>query len=74
VLANYDPAGSHTETVPVTLQNITPGAYTITEQYLSGAKKTLQMATTSAALRFYMPMPVNSVSFTEITPTTPVGQ
>ncbi len=66
VLANYDPAGVHSENVPVTLNNITPGNYTITKQYLSGAKQTIQIATSSAALQFTVPMSANSVSFVEV--------
>lgn len=66
VLANYDPQGVHSETVPVTLLNIAPGAYNVTEHYLSGARQSFQVATSAAALQFTVPMPANSVNFVEV--------
>lgn len=67
VLANYSRIGSHTELVPVTLQNIQPGNYLITKQFLNGAKQSEKVATSAATLRFNVNMPSNSVSFVEVT-------
>ncbi len=66
VISNFDPAGVHSETVPVTLQNITPGSYTVSEQFLNGAKNSVDIATDSASISFSVPMSPNSVSFVEV--------
>ncbi len=68
VLANYDQYSSHSENVPVTFTNIAPGAYNVTTEYLGGQRQIQQVATTEAALKVQVPMPVNSVSFTQLQP------
>lgn len=63
VISNYDSAGRHGETVPVTFQNIEPGSYTVTKEYLNGQKLVENVATTAALLQTMVPMQPNTVSF-----------
>ena len=70
VLANYDARGSHTELVPITFQNIAPGQYMVTRQYLNGQRQVEQVATSEAALKVNVPMSVNAVGFVELIPQT----
>lgn len=63
VISNYDSAGRHGETVPVTFQNIEPGNYTITKEYLNGQRLVENVATTAALLQTMVPMQPNTVSF-----------
>jgi hypothetical protein len=67
VLANYDSKSSHSETVPVTFQNIQPGEYKITKEFLGGRQQVENVSTTSAALATSVAMPVNSVAFIKLT-------
>lgn len=66
VLANYDKNSAHAENVPITFQNIDPGVYTVTKEFLGGRKQVEEIATTAATLQTYVAMPVNSVSFVEL--------
>jgi len=66
VLSNFDPNGSHSEIVPITLQNIEPGTYQVTKRFLNGGNQKESLSTTSASLRFQVPMSVNNVSFIEV--------
>lgn len=68
VLANYDQLARHSETVPVTFTNIQPGEYTISKRFLSGQLQTEQVATSEAALKIDVVMPVNSVAKVELIP------
>ncbi len=68
VLANYDPAGRHIETVPVTWKNLTPGSFELEQQYFGGNSTKKNLATTSAELRVDIPMPVNSAVFLRLRP------
>jgi len=63
VLANFDSRGRNTENVPVLYENITPGTYTVTREYLNGQRQTQQVATDAAVLQTVVPMSANSVSF-----------
>lgn len=67
VLSNFDQAGVHSEKVPVTITNIDAGDYTVKQEFLNGAKNTVEISTTSASFAFTVPMSPNSVSFVEIT-------
>ncbi len=68
ILANYDPAGKHFETVPVTWTGITPGNYEITQQVFGGSSRVEQVATSEAALAISVPMSVNSAVFLRLRP------
>lgn len=63
VIANYDARGGHSENVPVTFQNVNPGEFTVTKEYLSGNKQTEKIATTAAVVQTHVAMPANSVVF-----------
>jgi xylan 1,4-beta-xylosidase len=66
IMANFDPRGSHVESVPVTFENIQAGSYTLNTEYLGGRKQQQQIATTAAVLRAQVMMPVNSVAFIKL--------
>ena len=46
-LVNYDPAGNHFETVPVTIKNLTPGPKTITIERFNGPTQTKKATLTT---------------------------
>jgi hypothetical protein len=48
MVANYDPKGTHVEAVPMTLENLPKGEFTITRQNFMGESRSLKVATTSA--------------------------
>lgn len=48
LVANYDPKGTHVESVPMTLENLPKQEFTITRQNFTGEKRSLKVATTSA--------------------------
>lgn len=66
VIANFDPKGRNSETVPLTFQNIQPGQYTIKTEFLGGRQNTVKVATDAAMLQTSVPMTVNSVAFVEL--------
>lgn len=68
ILANYDRTAKHVETVPVTFTNILPGTYSVSKKFLSGQLTTEKVATTEAALRINVAMPINSVAKIELKP------
>jgi beta-xylosidase len=66
VLANYDSKGRNTEQVPVTFENIVPGSYTVSMEFVGGRKNSVNIATTAAVLQANIPMTPNSVAFVEL--------
>ncbi len=62
IIANFDANAAHSELVPITFINIEPGTYTLSKEFLSGSKQTQEIATTAAALRAEVFMPVNDVA------------
>lgn len=66
VLANFDRFGRNSENVPVTFENIEPGTYTITREYLNGQRNSVQVATDAAVLQTFVPMSPNTVVFVEL--------
>lgn len=63
VMANYDIAGKHFESVPITFKNIKPGNFSLDLEYLSGNKRSLTAATTEAVLKMDVPLNANEVVF-----------
>lgn len=63
VLSNFDPKSSHSESVPILFEEITPGNYTIKKELNTGQVVTENVATTEARLRTNLFMPTNSVGF-----------
>lgn len=66
IIANFDRQGRNSETVPLTFQNITPGDYRVTKEYLGGRRQVENVATTAAVLQTSVVMPANSVVFVEL--------
>ncbi len=48
MVANYDPKGTHVEAVPMTLENLPKGEFTVVRQNFMGESRTVKIATTSA--------------------------
>lgn len=66
VLSNFDPRGTNSEVVPVTFNNIEPGNYVVTQNFLNGRQQTINVATTAASLQTSVQMNPNSVVFVEL--------
>jgi hypothetical protein len=48
---NYDPKGKHEEMFPLALAGLTPGVYTVTEEYFSGRKLTVDVEIPGSMLK-----------------------
>lgn len=48
LVVNYDPEGTHVESVPMTFENLPKGEFNVTRQNFLGTSNTLRIATTSA--------------------------
>ena len=70
LLVNFDPYGSHTETVPITLTNLSPGTYTIRQRYFLGQNTSTQEIVTSDRLKKQILMPAQSIVILEVTRAT----
>lgn len=68
IIANFDPKARHSELVPITFLNIEPGSYTLSTEFLGGSKQNQQVATTAAALRAEVFMPINEVAKVKLIP------
>ncbi len=66
IISNYDAKARNAETVPVRFENITPGNYTLTKEFLGGRRQTEQVATTAAVLQTFVPMSPNTVIMLEL--------
>lgn len=66
LLANFDPAGRNTETVPVNFQHLADGTYQVTKTYLTKQKQTDQVQTLNASLQLAVPMGPSEVAVVEI--------
>ena len=66
VIANYDESSSHSEMVPLTFENISPGTYVIKKEFLSGARNQEKIATTAASLQINLPIMPNDVVWVEL--------
>lgn len=75
LLVNFDPYGSHTETVPVEIIGLPNGSYAYSQQYLQGMKpeerKTQQETVADEKLKKLIHMPTQSVALIELTPSSP---
>lgn len=67
LLANYDSASRHSEQVPLTFTDITPGSFTLKQETLNGRVSQTQVATTAAQLQVTIPMSPNDVIWVELT-------
>lgn len=69
LLVNFDPNGSHTETVPVTITNLEPGNYTVQENFLFGRDTKTQKTISDEPYEQQLYMPSQSVAIIELTKT-----
>lgn len=66
VISNFDPAGRHAETVPLTLTNLPAGTYTVNSKSLTGQQHTEAITAIDGKIMTSVAMPPNSVSLVEI--------
>ena len=66
VMANFDPAERNFEVVPVSISSLPPGQYTVTTTYLDGSTSQHIAETALRSIEFFVTMPVNSVSYTQL--------
>lgn len=66
ILSNFDMNSRNSELVPVTFTNITPGNYSIRQEFLGGKQQTTKVATTAATLQTFVQMGINSVALVEL--------
>jgi beta-xylosidase len=67
MLVNFDPSGTHSETVPVTFTNLDPGVYSYHQKFFLGTDVTLTETATTSALMKKIFMPATSVVLLELT-------
>lgn len=70
LLVNFDPYGSHTETVPISLTNLDSGTYAVKQRYFLGQNTTSQETVTTAELKKEILMPSQSIILLEVTRAT----
>ncbi len=68
IVVNYDPKGAHSEIVPVSFINLTPGDFTLKQSILGAKSFTEQISTTSAILQKEVPLTPNTAVLLELTP------
>lgn len=68
LLVNYDPKGVHSEVVPVSFINLTPGRYLWKQTLLEGGSIQNEVATTAAVLQKEVPLVANSSVLVELIP------
>ncbi len=66
VMANASQNNNRSENVPVTFQEIEPGSYQLSLQFLDGKQSSQSIATSAAVLRTYVPMNPNAVVYGEL--------
>ena len=67
MLVNFDANGTHTENVPITINNLEPGNYTWRERFLLGRDTTLTETVSETSLTKELFMPSQSVAILEVT-------
>jgi hypothetical protein len=67
MLVNFDPNGSHSETVPVTFGNLTPGTYMYRQRYFLGQDVTVTETVTENSLTKRIYMAPSGVVLLEVT-------
>ncbi len=69
LVVNYDPRSTHSEIVPVSFINLTPGTFTLKQSILGARSVTEQISTTSAVLQREVSLTPNSAVLLELSPT-----
>jgi hypothetical protein len=67
LIVNYDPRGSHTETVPITFENLPSGNFLYSRTDFLGQTRSIQVATTSATWATQELMRPNSAAMLTLT-------
>jgi hypothetical protein len=67
LLVNFDPRGTHVETVPVTFGNLTPGSYSLRQRFFLGSDATITETVSETTLQKEILMPASSVVMLELT-------
>ncbi len=67
LLVNFDAGGNHVESVPVTITNLEPGAYSFRERLLLGRDTTTHEIVTKTTITKKVYMPAQSVAIVELT-------
>jgi hypothetical protein len=73
MLVNYDQSGRNVENVPVTFENIIPGQYTLSKEFLGAAKQNQLVATDAGVLQVNIPMTANSIVLLGLQPVIPTS-
>lgn len=68
IIANFDPAGKNTETVPVQLINLTPGNYRLTTEFLGRLPTSTIISTTDTTLSYSLALAPNAVALLTLSP------
>jgi hypothetical protein len=68
ILANFDPVGSHAETVPVTISNLAGSNYRISIVGMNGTSQNKEQSVFGGVLTFEVPMRANSVVMIDTIP------
>lgn len=68
LVVNYDPAGSHSEVVPVTFLGLTPGKFLLQKTLLDGQTSRQQVATDASVLQQTVPLTPNTAVLLELSP------
>jgi hypothetical protein len=69
LLVNYDPSLSHTETVPLTIKELTSGGYTFKTSYFMGKSYTKTVSVPDTVYQESIYLEPNSATILELTPT-----
>lgn len=67
LLINFHPDGNHSENVPVTFTDLTPGQYSFRQHQLLGTDATLQVTITESAWQTTIFMPSSAVTMLSLT-------
>ncbi len=68
LVSNYDPFGSHVESVPLTFNNVQPGSYTLEITDIGGQTRQVPLGTTANVLSTELFMAANSVVYLRLLP------
>jgi len=66
LLVNFDTRGTHTENVPITLGNLTPGTYKLRQRFFLGSDATFTETVTEQSLQKEILMPASSIVLLEL--------
>lgn len=68
LMVNYDPKSLHAETFPLTIKNLTPGKYNLTQKYFMGTTATHSIEVSGTSYQTHVYLDPNTALLLEITP------